>query len=453
MAGSSWCADRSPGGDPSPAAPCVVPLQPRGDERPLMGAEAGPPAIVRPWIRVRSRPRRPSRSSATRLDDATPPSPDLGPLARPRPVPRRVGPPEAPRGRPRGRAGSATSCCSSSTRPCSRSGARPTSRTSSRHPAELEAPRHRAHPRRARRRGHLPRARPARRVPDPPARGPRPAPAPSVRPRARGGDDRRPAPRSASRRAAATATRAAGSTPDGAEPRKIGALGIRVERGVAYHGIALNVDVALADFDLIDPCGMPGLASTSIAAELGRAGRGAVRRTRVAARAAAVFAPALAAALATRRCTASCRPHADPARPSARPSSGCSPRRPPDAGPGRRPMSQGLFELRKDAITGWWVATVVDRTFDRERFALPAAPDRRPRRLLQLPDPAGRRHPAADPQGLRVHASPAPRRRRARATGSVAQVTLARRAGRRRVEHGRRAARRAPPAPRGRAAT
>jgi UDPglucose--hexose-1-phosphate uridylyltransferase len=36
-------------------------------------------------------------------------------------------------------------------------------------------------------------------------------------------------------------------------------------------------------------------------------------------------------------------------------------------------MSQGLFELRRDAITGWWVATIVDRTFARERFALPAA--------------------------------------------------------------------------------
>jgi UDPglucose--hexose-1-phosphate uridylyltransferase len=36
-------------------------------------------------------------------------------------------------------------------------------------------------------------------------------------------------------------------------------------------------------------------------------------------------------------------------------------------------MSQGLFELRKDAITGWWVATVIDRTFARERFAQPAA--------------------------------------------------------------------------------
>ena len=53
------------------------------------------------------------------------------------------------------------------------------------------------------------------------------------------------------------------------EPRKIGALGLRVERGVSYHGIALNVDVELADFELIDPCGMPGVASTSIARELG----------------------------------------------------------------------------------------------------------------------------------------------------------------------------------------
>ncbi len=53
-------------------------------------------------------------------------------------------------------------------------------------------------------------------------------------------------------------------------PRKIGALGVRVEKGVTYHGIALNVDTDLRDFDLIDPCGMPGIISTSIAEELGR---------------------------------------------------------------------------------------------------------------------------------------------------------------------------------------
>ena len=37
-------------------------------------------------------------------------------------------------------------------------------------------------------------------------------------------------------------------------------------------------------------------------------------------------------------------------------------------------MAAGLFELRKDAITGWWVATVVDRRFDLTRFARAASP-------------------------------------------------------------------------------
>lgn len=55
----------------------------------------------------------------------------------------------------------------------------------------------------------------------------------------------------------------------GPSPRKIGALGLRVEHGVTYHGIALNVTVDLADFELIDPCGMPGVRSTSIAVERG----------------------------------------------------------------------------------------------------------------------------------------------------------------------------------------
>jgi UDPglucose--hexose-1-phosphate uridylyltransferase len=37
-------------------------------------------------------------------------------------------------------------------------------------------------------------------------------------------------------------------------------------------------------------------------------------------------------------------------------------------------MPAGLFELRKDAITGWWVATIVDRQFHRDRFTRPAEP-------------------------------------------------------------------------------
>jgi UDPglucose--hexose-1-phosphate uridylyltransferase len=37
-------------------------------------------------------------------------------------------------------------------------------------------------------------------------------------------------------------------------------------------------------------------------------------------------------------------------------------------------MPPGLFEMRRDAITGWWVATVVDRAFIRDRFMLAAEP-------------------------------------------------------------------------------
>jgi lipoyl(octanoyl) transferase len=83
--------------------------------------------------------------------------------------------------------------------------------------------------------------------------------------------------------------------PDGADPRKIGALGLRIERGVSYHGIALNVTVDLADFDLIDPCGMPGVTSTSIAAERGEAT--AAPTTASVEHAAGIFAGAFAAGL------------------------------------------------------------------------------------------------------------------------------------------------------------
>ena len=83
--------------------------------------------------------------------------------------------------------------------------------------------------------------------------------------------------------------------PDGPNPRKIGALGLRVERGVSYHGIALNVSVDLRDFELIDPCGMPEVISTSVARELGRSADPA--STESVQRAADLFAAALAARL------------------------------------------------------------------------------------------------------------------------------------------------------------
>jgi lipoyl(octanoyl) transferase len=53
--------------------------------------------------------------------------------------------------------------------------------------------------------------------------------------------------------------RAPGVYVDGA---KIAALGLRVRRGCCYHGVALNVDMDLAPFSAIDPCGYPGLAVT-----------------------------------------------------------------------------------------------------------------------------------------------------------------------------------------------
>ena len=43
---------------------------------------------------------------------------------------------------------------------------------------------------------------------------------------------------------------------------KVAALGIRVSRGCAYHGLALNVDMDLAPFAAIDPCGYPGMQVT-----------------------------------------------------------------------------------------------------------------------------------------------------------------------------------------------
>jgi lipoyl(octanoyl) transferase len=47
---------------------------------------------------------------------------------------------------------------------------------------------------------------------------------------------------------------------------KIAALGLRVRRGCAYHGVALNVDMDLAPFADIDPCGYPGLRVTQTSA-------------------------------------------------------------------------------------------------------------------------------------------------------------------------------------------
>lgn len=45
---------------------------------------------------------------------------------------------------------------------------------------------------------------------------------------------------------------------------KIAALGLRIKHGCSYHGLSLNVDMDLAPFSAINPCGYPGMAVTQM---------------------------------------------------------------------------------------------------------------------------------------------------------------------------------------------
>ncbi len=45
---------------------------------------------------------------------------------------------------------------------------------------------------------------------------------------------------------------------------KLASIGMRVRRGCTYHGLALNVQNDLAPFSGINPCGYPGLETTSL---------------------------------------------------------------------------------------------------------------------------------------------------------------------------------------------
>jgi len=46
--------------------------------------------------------------------------------------------------------------------------------------------------------------------------------------------------------------------------RKLAALGLRIRRHASYHGLAMNVDMDLAPFSRINPCGMAGLEVTQL---------------------------------------------------------------------------------------------------------------------------------------------------------------------------------------------
>ena len=55
--------------------------------------------------------------------------------------------------------------------------------------------------------------------------------------------------------------------PDGPEPKKLCAVGVRIDRGRSMHGFALNVEPDLSMFGHIVPCGLADLGVTSLAAE------------------------------------------------------------------------------------------------------------------------------------------------------------------------------------------
>jgi lipoyl(octanoyl) transferase len=57
-----------------------------------------------------------------------------------------------------------------------------------------------------------------------------------------------------------------GGPPEG---RKIGSIGVHVNRGVTTHGFAVNVNNDLQPFEWIVPCGIEGVRMTSLTRELG----------------------------------------------------------------------------------------------------------------------------------------------------------------------------------------
>lgn len=46
--------------------------------------------------------------------------------------------------------------------------------------------------------------------------------------------------------------------------KKIASLGLRIRKGCSYHGFALNVDMDMAPFTRINPCGHAGLQMTQV---------------------------------------------------------------------------------------------------------------------------------------------------------------------------------------------
>lgn len=73
------------------------------------------------------------------------------------------------------------------------------------------------------------------------------------------------------RRAGATGVWCGAPDAAGLLPRKLCSIGIACRKWVCFHGLALNVDPALAGFARLRPCGFDAQVMTSVAHELGRA--------------------------------------------------------------------------------------------------------------------------------------------------------------------------------------
>lgn len=78
-------------------------------------------------------------------------------------------------------------------------------------------------------------------------------------------------------------------TGPGNESRKLASIGVAVRKWVTMHGLALNVNIDLARFTAINPCGFPAAVMTSMAQELGRPLDTALVKAKLRAHLAAVF--------------------------------------------------------------------------------------------------------------------------------------------------------------------
>jgi lipoyl(octanoyl) transferase len=62
------------------------------------------------------------------------------------------------------------------------------------------------------------------------------------------------------------------------QPKKIAAFGVKTSRWITMHGFALNVDVDLSYFNLINPCGFTDKGVTNMIQESGNRSKDIIKR-------------------------------------------------------------------------------------------------------------------------------------------------------------------------------